>query len=395
MPCWYYDKKDLRNTMSIRDGLDYETERRYRKEGARFIMQCGTSMGLGHNTVATGVVYFHRFYMFHSFRTFPRYVTACCCLFLAGKVEETPKKCLDIIKTARAQLHDTAFKSFGDDPKEEVMTLERILLQTIKFDLQVEHPYSFLLKYAKCLIGDKTKLQKMVQMAWNFVNDSLSTTVCLQWEPEIIAVAMIHLASKLSKFIVEDWTGRQQNHLRWWDMFVADVTMEILEDICHQVLDLYQQPNQPAGAESPPQLPPSKASPPTPKRLLASPIVKKPITATAVTANTPAVMKSAATVTETVALDNQPIPKLITTGDSIQHYQYSAASTYSNLYAHPSQYHGSVPNTMYPPNQYSQPPMPPSLQFQPATTQNYYQQQPPPPPSGQSSRMPNYYHGPP
>lgn len=33
------------------------------------------------------------------------------------------------------------------------MTLERILLQTIKFDLQVEHPYSFLLKYAKCLKG--------------------------------------------------------------------------------------------------------------------------------------------------------------------------------------------------------------------------------------------------
>ena len=51
------------------------------------------------------------------------------------------------------------------------MTLERILLQTIKFDLQVEHPYTFLLKYAKCLKGDKTRLQKMVQMAWTFVND--------------------------------------------------------------------------------------------------------------------------------------------------------------------------------------------------------------------------------
>ena len=37
--------------------------------------------------------------------------------------------------------------------QEEVMTLERILLQTIKFDLQVEHPYGFLLKYAKSLRG--------------------------------------------------------------------------------------------------------------------------------------------------------------------------------------------------------------------------------------------------
>lgn len=100
-------------------------------------------------------------------------------------------------------------------------------------------------------------------MAWNFVNDSLSTTVCLQWEPEVIAIALIHLASKLSKFTVSDWIGRQSTHLRWWDMFVADVEMEVLEDICHQVLDLYQQVPAPGSIpESPPQLPPSKCSPP-------------------------------------------------------------------------------------------------------------------------------------
>ncbi|KAH8251488.1 hypothetical protein KR038_006014 [Drosophila bunnanda] len=265
MPCWYYDKKELRETPSILDGISFETERRYRKEGARFIMECGTKMGLGHNTMATGVVYFHRFYMFHSFRSFPRYVTACCCLFFAGKVEETPKKCRDIIKTARGILSDNYFCSFGEDPKEEVMTLERILLQTIKFDLQVEHPYTFLLKYAKCFKGDQQKLQKMVQMAWNFVNDSLSTVVCLQWEPEIIAVALIHLASKLSKFTVQDWDGRQPQHQRWWDMFVSDVTMEILEDICHQVLDLYQSTQKEAHQPgSPPQKPPSRADSPSP-----------------------------------------------------------------------------------------------------------------------------------
>lgn len=38
------------------------------------------------------------------------------------------------------------------------MVLERILLQTIKFDLQVEHPYQFLLKYAKQLKGKGTEL---------------------------------------------------------------------------------------------------------------------------------------------------------------------------------------------------------------------------------------------
>jgi len=36
---------------------------------------------------------------------------------LAGKVEETPKKCKDIIKTARSLLTDVQFAQFGDDPK--------------------------------------------------------------------------------------------------------------------------------------------------------------------------------------------------------------------------------------------------------------------------------------
>lgn len=272
MPCWYFDKKELKNTPSIQDGIDYDTECRYRKEGARFIFTTGSKMDLGYNTMATGVLYFHRFYMFHSFRTFPRYVTACCCLFLAGKVEETPKKCKDIIKIARASLPDQKFAQFGDDPKEEVMTLERILLQTIKFDLQVEHPYGYVLRYAKCLKGDKAKLQKMVQMAWTFINDSLCTTLCLQWEPEVIAVALMYLACKLSQFEVQDWTGRTAKHLRWWDMFVQDVTMDLLEDICHQCLDLYSQPQSTEVPDSPP-LQPRQALPTS--EIVAAPIPVK------------------------------------------------------------------------------------------------------------------------
>jgi len=63
----------------------------------------------------------------------------------------------------------------------------------------------------------------------------------------------MHLAGKLSKFEVVDWNGRTSDHLRWWDMFVEDMTIELLEDICHQVLDLYSQTqSSQTAAESPP-----------------------------------------------------------------------------------------------------------------------------------------------
>lgn len=99
----------------------------------------------------------------HTPPLFCRYVVATCCLFLAGKAEETPKKCRNIIEKVQKLLSPADFETFGVDPREEVMVTERVLLQTLKFDLQVDHPYSCLIKYAKCLKGDQLKLQNMVQ----------------------------------------------------------------------------------------------------------------------------------------------------------------------------------------------------------------------------------------
>lgn len=189
-------------------------------------------------------------------------------------------------------------------------------------------------------------------------------------------------------------------------MFVTNI-------LSFQVLDLYQQPN-PSGAESPPQLPASKASPPSTKRIPSSPLNKKspnsaptqPTTQpTTKAANPPAATAAApAPVVTESSLDNQPIPKLITTNETV-HYSY--ASSYGAIYAQ-QQYHGvttaqmpsasvlhatNVQNNMYSaPNQYTQPAMPPTLQtanlpFQQSNPAAAYYQPPPPP-----SR--NYYHGP-
>lgn len=176
---WFYEKVELKRTPSIQDGISYDRERRYRSEGARFILNVGSQMKLRYTTLATGVVYFHRFYMFHSFRVFPRYVTAACCLFLAGKAEETPKKCKDIIKIAKTLLTENQYATFGEDPKEEVLTMERIILQTIRFDLQVEHPYKFLINYAKRFKGNKEKINQILQMAWTFTNDRYCSVILI------------------------------------------------------------------------------------------------------------------------------------------------------------------------------------------------------------------------
>lgn len=39
---------------------------------------------------------------------------------------------------------------------------------------------------------------------------------------------MIYLAAKLSKYEIVDWVGKV-NGQRWWDMFVQNLTMDLME----------------------------------------------------------------------------------------------------------------------------------------------------------------------
>lgn len=66
------------------------------------------------------------------------------------------------------------------------MNFEKILLHTLRFDLQVEHPYQFLLEYVKVFQMDNNEKTQITTYAWTFVNDSYSTTLCLMFEPEVL-----------------------------------------------------------------------------------------------------------------------------------------------------------------------------------------------------------------
>ena len=59
--------------------------------------------------------------MIQSFRQFSRWVVASACLLLAGKVEETPKKCRDIIKVCQSLLTEQQMTHhFGSNPKVDI-----------------------------------------------------------------------------------------------------------------------------------------------------------------------------------------------------------------------------------------------------------------------------------
>ena len=69
--------------------------------------------------------------------------------------------------------------------QQNVMNFEKVLLHTLRFDLQIEHPYKFLLEYVKVFNMEKEDKSIVCTNAWTFINDSYSTTLCLMWDPEV------------------------------------------------------------------------------------------------------------------------------------------------------------------------------------------------------------------
>ena len=81
--CWYYSQEDIdHRTPSRNDEVPLSVETRYRRDGARFIVNAGNKLGLRFETPATGVIFFHRFFMIQSFKQFNRLVGMCIGRFL-------------------------------------------------------------------------------------------------------------------------------------------------------------------------------------------------------------------------------------------------------------------------------------------------------------------------
>lgn len=146
--------------------------------------------------------------------------------------------------------------------KERVLLLERIILHTIGFELSIDHPYKFLvdcvqekkrmMEYSKppssVVRGDEADggqpqplnktaqyaqmVQELAQNAMNFANDSMHTTLCLQYTAKEIAMTCVYLSGKYS--------GIRPVGNRPWIELLDGITVEDLTTISIQILELMQ-----------------------------------------------------------------------------------------------------------------------------------------------------------
>ncbi|EOA13129.1 hypothetical protein CARUB_v10026148mg [Capsella rubella] len=246
---WYFGRKEIEeNSPSRLDGIDLKKETYLRKSYCTFLQDLGMRLKVPQVTIATAIIFCHRFFFRQSHAKNDRRTIATVCMFLAGKVEETPRPLKDVIfvsyeiinKKDPGASQKIKQKEVYEQQKELILNGEKIVLSTLGFDLNVHHPYKPLVEAIKKF---KVAQNALAQVAWNFVNDGLRTSLCLQFKPHHIAAGAIFLAAKFLKVKLPS-----DGEKVWWQEF--DVTPRQLEDVSNQMLELYEQNRVPASQGS-------------------------------------------------------------------------------------------------------------------------------------------------
>ena len=126
---------------------------------------------------------------------------------------------------------------------------QHIILHTIGFELSIDHPYPIFMSQITSLISGRkveyvtppstpvpnvlAKIKgEMMQYSMNFANDSMQTTLCLQFPPQKIATAVVYLSSLFAK--VKPTGGKE-----WLDI-LDHADYDSMTSIALQILDLLQ-----------------------------------------------------------------------------------------------------------------------------------------------------------
>eukprot|EP01133_Synstelium_polycarpum_P001371 gene1371-1574_t len=93
--------------------------------------------------------------------------------------------------------------------KADVVQAEFIILREFGYMMTVELPHKFILNYMKLL----DKSNELAQKAWNYLNDSMRTTVSVQYRPEAISAASIYMAARMLRVKLPE------DPYPWWEIF--------------------------------------------------------------------------------------------------------------------------------------------------------------------------------
>ncbi|KPM07110.1 Cyclin N-like protein [Sarcoptes scabiei] len=235
---WYFTEEELMNSPSRKCGIDPEKELSYRQQAANLIQDMGQKLKVNQLVINTAIVYMHRFYTFHSFSRFHRNTIASCALFLAAKVEEQHRKLEHVIKVSQLCLFrgniDTKSEHF-QSLASELVYHENLMLRTLGFDLNVQHPHTAVVNCFEA--RDTLTYKDLAQASYIMATNSLHlTTLCLRYKPTVVACICIHFVCKWACFEI----SKSSEGKDWWTYIDPNVTPQVLDRSTAELINIFK-----------------------------------------------------------------------------------------------------------------------------------------------------------
>uniref|UniRef100_A0A8C5KN84 Cyclin-Q n=1 Tax=Jaculus jaculus TaxID=51337 RepID=A0A8C5KN84_JACJA len=221
-----------------------EGEARVHFRVTRFIMEAGVKLGMQSIPIATACTIYHKFFCEINLEAYDLYLVAMSSIYLAGKVEEQHLRTRDIINVSHRYFNPSSEPLELDsrfwELRDSIVQCELLMLRVLRFQVSFQHPHKYLLHY---LISLKNWLNRyswqrtpISVTAWALLRDSYHGGLCLRFQAQHLAVAVLYLALQVYGVEVPA-EGEAQKP--WWQVFSDDLTKPIIDNIVSDLIQIY------------------------------------------------------------------------------------------------------------------------------------------------------------
>nr|GAT60276.1 predicted protein [Mycena chlorophos] len=266
-----------------RGKLSVTQEERVRQSACSFIETLGARVGFPRRTIATAQNLYHRFHLFFPRKDFNYVDVSLAALYVSTKMHDTLKKPRELLAMSYAirfpelvakSKHpagivdvDSMDPAVVERDRQRVLSVERLLLETVCFNFTSRMPFPYVIKLGKAFGASK----QLTKLAWRLTIDCHRTLVPLQFPPHIVALAGLYSAALLSSFEQPDGGDKTAHAIaeklgqngEWEEKYQAQV--DDLEAIAHTMLDLLIQGAQAQTLNTSPRTPSSPSTNPSPR----------------------------------------------------------------------------------------------------------------------------------
>ncbi|KAK4020879.1 cyclin-Q [Daphnia magna] len=212
----------------------------------RFLFECGTKLKTNPVTSAVAAQIYHRFLDAVNDSSYDPYMIGATALYIASKQQDEPVKIRDLINVVHRTLNrDTDVLDLSEEywnyrdsiVQAELLTMRMINFKTINPDIHL-----YMLNYLKSLsswippaVWEKSTL---VKLCWTFLQDFHHCKVIIQYEPQLVALAVIYFGLQVCGIVIPCTT--EQDQLSWHEAFHKAAKKEDIWNIIEHLLALYE-----------------------------------------------------------------------------------------------------------------------------------------------------------